>query len=160
MREISKVSSGSGKPAFRLTTTIRGGARDRRRGRARRSAAVVLHLRRTAPVAELGEDLRPISPFTQWLYAQFTDPPSFVDIGGAWPLGDSPLVLLTAISQESSTHRDQQARRIMSSFQYGDAIPGRTVRVYETLDARLTFADFLAHLRRNARETGAAPAAH
>jgi len=111
-------------------------------------------------VAEMGEDLRPISAFTQWLYAQFTNPPSFVDVGGAWPLGDSPLVLLTAISQESSVHRDQPAHRITSTLAYGDAIPGRTVRVYETLDARLTFADFLAHLRRNAREGAAAPIVH
>jgi hypothetical protein len=111
-------------------------------------------------IAELGEDLRPISPFTQWLYERFTDPPAFVDVGGSWPLGDSPLVLLTAISQESSVHRDRPAQRIMSDLQYGEPIPGRVIRVYETVDARLTFADFLAHLRRNAHNASAVRPAH
>lgn len=98
-------------------------------------------------VAEMTADMSPISPFAKWLYDGFTHPPDFVDLSGAWPLGDSPLVLLTAISAESSRYVDLPARRLIEDGRYGDEIPGRTVRVYEQLDARLTFADFLAKLR-------------
>lgn len=102
-------------------------------------------------IAELTADLPPISPFARWLYERFTSPPDWVDVGGAWPLGDSPLVLLTSIATESSTAHDLPARRIAADLRYGEEIPGRTVRVYERVDARLTYADFLARLRLAAR---------
>lgn len=102
-------------------------------------------------VAELAEQLRPISPFGEWLYDKFTTPPSFVDVGGSWPLGDSPTVLLSAISQESSTHVDLPARGIKPDCTYGEEIAGRTVRVFRTLDARLTFGDFFALMRLHAK---------
>ncbi|QGP79882.1 nucleoside hydrolase [Sphingobium sp. CAP-1] len=101
-------------------------------------------------VAELADRLRPISPFGAWLYDRFTTPPSFVDVGGAWPLGDSPTVLLSAISAESSLYIDRPARLIKPDGSYGDPITGRSVRVYETLDARLTFEDFLSLMRLHA----------
>lgn len=66
-------------------------------------------------IAELTADLRTISPFSRWLYEQFTRPPSFVKLGGTWPLGDHPLVLLTALSTESSRFVDRPARRILAS---------------------------------------------
>jgi Inosine-uridine preferring nucleoside hydrolase len=102
-------------------------------------------------IAEMTADLRPISAFTEWLYDQFTHPPSFVKLGGAWPMGDSPPVLLTAVATESSTHQDQPARRILDDMRYGDPIPGRTIRVYDKIDVRLTHADLLAKLRLHAR---------
>jgi hypothetical protein len=105
-------------------------------------------------IAELDADLRPISPLTEWLYERFTTPPEWADIGGAWPLGDSPLVLLSAISAESSRYRDLSARRILRDGRYGAAIPGRSIRMYEQLDARLTFGDFLALLKRQAMGSG------
>jgi len=86
-------------------------------------------------------------PFARWLYERFTSPPDWVDLGGAWPLGDSPLVLLTAIATESSVTRDRLARRIAADLRYGDEIPGRAVRVYETVDVRLAYGDLLARLR-------------
>jgi len=101
-------------------------------------------------VAELDADLRPISPLTQWLYERFTTPPDWIDVGGAWPLGDSPLVLLSAISAESSRCRDVPARRILDDGRYGDELPGRSIRVYEQLDVRLVFGDFLALLKAHA----------
>jgi hypothetical protein len=104
-------------------------------------------------VAELDADMRPISPLTEWLYDRFTTPPAWVDIGGAWPLGDSPLVLLSAISAESSRYRHLPARRILRDGRYGAAIPGRSVRVYEQLDVRLALGDFLALLKRQAAGT-------
>lgn len=105
-------------------------------------------------IAEMDAELRPISPLTEWLYDCFTTPPDWADIGGAWPLGDSPLVLLSAISAESSRYRDVTARRILRDGRYGAAIPGRSMRVYEQLDARLTFGDFLALLKRQAAGPG------
>lgn len=102
-------------------------------------------------IAALGTDLRPISPFTRWLYDQFTAPPPFVTLGGTWPLGDSPLVLLSAISTESSHYADLPARRIGDEGRYGAVVPGRMVRVFDQLDARLTFDDFYALLRLNVR---------
>jgi hypothetical protein len=102
-------------------------------------------------IAELTADLPPISPFGRWLYERFTSPPDWVDLDGAWPLGDSPLVLLTAIAAESSVAHDRPARRITADLHYGDEIPGRDVRVYETVDVRLAYADLLARLRLAAR---------
>ena len=107
-------------------------------------------------IAEMTADLRPISPFTRWLYDRFTSPPDFVDLGGTWPLGDSPLVLLTALSGESSRYAERPARRIGVDGAYGQEIAGRTVRVYEQIDTRLMFADFLAQLRLHASRRGAA----
>lgn len=101
-------------------------------------------------VAEMEADLRPISPFSRWLYDQFTNPPDFIDFGGVWPMGDSPLVLLSALTAETSQSREIPARRIGKDLRYGEPIPGRTVRVFELIDARTTHADFLARLRLHA----------
>jgi hypothetical protein len=98
-------------------------------------------------IAELSAVIAPISPVSQWLCARYADLPPFVKLGGAVTLGDSPLVLLTAISAESSGFVDQPARHILSGGGYGDAIAGRTIRVYDRLDARLALADFVARLR-------------
>jgi len=107
-------------------------------------------------VAEMATALRPISPFSAWLYDRFTSPPDFIDVSGAWPLGDSPTVLLSALSPESSRFEDRPALRIGPDMSYGAPVEGRMVRVFETLDARLTFADFIALLRLHA--DGALPA--
>lgn len=96
------------------------------------------------PISAMRTRLRAVSPLGKWIYDRFTNPPSFIDVGGTWPLGDSPLVLLTAISTESSTARDIPARRILLDGRYGEEVPGRTLQVYETLDARLVFEDFFA----------------
>lgn len=98
-------------------------------------------------VAEMTRNIRPLSPLADWLYARYTQLPPFVELGGTITLGDSPLVLLTALSAESSTHATLQARRILAKGSYGAAIPGRTVRVYQQLDARLAIADFAACLQ-------------
>ena len=103
-------------------------------------------------IAEMTADLRPISPFTEWLYDRFTSPPDFIKLGGTWPLGDSPLVLVTALSTESSSYVNRAARRIEADLHYGAEIPGRSVRVFESVDARLVFADFLALLRLHANK--------
>lgn len=98
-------------------------------------------------MAELAADMRATSPLGRWIYDKFTTPPAFVDLGGTWPMGDSPLTLLTALTTESSKAVDRTARRINADCTYGAEIPGRQIRVFEQIDARLTWADFVARLK-------------
>jgi len=109
-------------------------------------------------IAEMGEEMRPISPFGDWLYQRFTTPPKWVDIAGAWPLGDSPLVLLSAISAESSEFVERPAPRLGPKLEYLPNPAGRPIRVYERLDTWLLFGDFLAQLRAHAHRSAEASA--
>ncbi len=104
-------------------------------------------------IAELTEVMRPISPLAEWLYDRFTTPPAWAEIGGAWPLGDSPLVLLTALSTESCTFSERTAPRMDAKFNYQPNPTGRKIRVCERLDTRLLFGDFIALLRQHARRS-------
>jgi hypothetical protein len=72
-----------------------------------------------------------------WLWTRFLELPlpEWVRLGGAWPLGDSPPVLVTALGDESSTH----------TATTGSA-PGPR-RVYTDVDFRLVVGDLLARLR-------------
>ena len=103
------------------------------------------------PVSALRTRLRPISPFAAWLYDSFTAPPDFIDVSGSWPLGDSPLVLLSAITPESSEAIERPARRINPDMSYGAEVPDRKITVFERLDARSTFDDFFALMELHAR---------
>jgi hypothetical protein len=105
-------------------------------------------------IAEMNAVLRPISPLSLWIYDQYLNLPPFVNIGGTLTFGDSPLVLLTAISGNSGRYSERTARRIAADFRYGEPIKGRRIRVYEKLDVRLTLADFVALLRSSALSTG------
>lgn len=98
-------------------------------------------------VAEMQSDFRGISSVTQWLYGRYADLPPFVTLGGAITLGDSPLVLLTSVTAESSRSKDLGARRLLEDGRYGEEIAGRTIRVFDQLDGRLALADFLAVMR-------------
>ena len=98
-------------------------------------------------VAEMEWDLTSIGPFGEWLYQQFTSPPDFVQIGGTWPMGDSPLVLATALGSESSTYRTIPSPRIEDDLTYGPHPQPREHRMYESVDFRLIIGDFLARLR-------------
>jgi purine nucleosidase len=88
-------------------------------------------------VAELEHDLASTGLLGRWLWSHFTDPPDWVRIGGVWPLGDSPTVLVTALSTESST-------ATLVSPEEGRIAPRR---LYTNLDFRLIVADMLARLR-------------
>ncbi len=91
-------------------------------------------------VAELEHDLGTTGQLGHWLWEHFTDPPEWARIGGTWPLGDSPPVLVTALTVESS--------RWTSSTAEG----GRGERrVYTDVDTRLLFGDLLARLRAHER---------
>lgn len=76
----------------------------------------------------------------------------FVNIGETYILGDSPLVLLTALQSSfeadpsSSTYVLKAASQIDAQGGYAFHHTGRTIRVYQQLDVRLMFADFFAKL--------------
>jgi hypothetical protein len=65
-------------------------------------------------------------------------------------MGDHPLVLLSAISTESSIYADFNARQILHDSTYGEELPNRKIRVFSQVDLRLTFSDFIALLRMQA----------
>ncbi|WP_303831266.1 nucleoside hydrolase [Asticcacaulis taihuensis] len=82
-----------------------------------------------------------------WTYERLTDVPSFVKLDGARGIGDSAMVLLTALSSEAGHYLEMPARRILDGGQYGEPIPARMLRVYDRLDADLVVRDFLARLQ-------------
>ena len=92
-------------------------------------------------VAELEADLGGSGRLGAWLWERFLvlPLPDFVRLGGVWPLGDSPPVLVTALSDESSTWR-----------------PTPSGRVCTDVDVRLLFGDLLAKLRLHERRRVAA----
>ncbi len=76
----------------------------------------------------------------------------FINIGETYILGDSPLVLLTALQSSfesdpsSSDYVIRQAPRINQAGTYTYSHTGRPIRVYTHLDTNLMFADFFAKL--------------
>jgi len=76
----------------------------------------------------------------------------FINIGETYILGDSPLVLLTALQSSfepdpsSSQYVVRQAPRINQAGIYAHNHAGRPIRVYTQLDTNLMFADFFAKL--------------
>jgi purine nucleosidase len=89
-------------------------------------------------VAELEGDLQACGRVGSWLWRRFTRPlPDWVELGEIWPLGDSPPVLVTALSDESS------------SYTAGSRPGGAERRVYTDVDFRLLVGDMLAKFRRH-----------
>jgi hypothetical protein len=92
-------------------------------------------------IAELEQDVGGAGKLGRWLWTHFTSPPDWVVLGGVWPQGDSPPVLVTALTDESSTYTETAA----------DA--GRGLRrVYTDVDFRLLVGDLLARLRLHERD--------
>jgi hypothetical protein len=90
-------------------------------------------------VAELQQDLAGAGPVGSWLWTRFVELPlpEWVQQGGVWPLGDSPPVLVTALSDESSAYTTTATG------------PGHGERrLYTDVDFRLVVGDMLAKLRR------------
>jgi purine nucleosidase len=79
----------------------------------------------------------------QWLWEHFTNPPEWARIGGSWPMGDSPPVLITALTDESSGYTTEPA-----------APGGAERRMYTHPDFRLIVGDLLARLRLHERRRG------
>jgi hypothetical protein len=96
-------------------------------------------------VAELEQDLAGSGRVGRWLWTRFLELPlpDWIRLGGVWPLGDSPPVLVTALSDESSTWTETTA-----------GPDGGVRRVCTDVDTRLLFGDLLARLRLH--EAGAA----
>jgi hypothetical protein len=89
-------------------------------------------------VTELEEDLGGSGALGRWLCDHFQDPPEWARVGGVWPLGDSPPVLITALTTESSIRTTLEER-------------GTRRHVYTDVDFRLLVGDLLAKLRRHER---------
>jgi hypothetical protein len=91
-------------------------------------------------VAELEEDLGQAGRVGAWLWQRFVELPipDFVEQGETWPLGDSPPVLLTALTDTTSAWTEV-------------ASDGAPRRVVTDVDVRLLVADLLAKLRRHER---------
>jgi hypothetical protein len=78
----------------------------------------------------------------------------FGNLGETYILGDSPLVTLTALQSSfdadpsSSSYRTFRTPRIEEDGRYRLNPEGRLMRVYTSIDARLTFNDMVAKFRR------------
>ncbi|MFH8251168.1 nucleoside hydrolase [Microbacterium sp. B2969] len=104
-------------------------------------------------IVELEMGLRAAGAFGAWLYDCFTSPPDFVRIAGNWPMGDSPPVLLTALTTESSVLREVDTPWIDDDGGYARHPDPRPLTLVETVDVRLLFADFFARVQRHAADT-------
>jgi len=91
----------------------------------------------------------------RWLYERFTTPPDWVQIGGVWPMGDSPPVLITTDSVESSESRSVPTPWITADGGYAAHPYPRPPTVYERIDVRLLFGDFFARMRLHAARAAA-----
>ncbi len=75
------------------------------------------------------------------------------NLGETYILGDSPLVLLSALQSpyepdpSSSTYVTRTAPLINNQGTYEDNPKGRKIRVYTSLDTRLLFEDFFAKIK-------------
>ncbi|MGO4691233.1 nucleoside hydrolase [Glaciibacter sp. 2TAF33] len=105
-----------------------------------------VYRRCAASVAELEVGLRSAGPFGEWLYSCFTSPPDYIRVGGNWPMGDSPPVLFTAITTESSASRIVDAPWIDDIGNYVAHPHPRALTLYDTVDTRVLFADFWSRL--------------
>lgn len=101
-------------------------------------------------VHELAEDVGTAGRLGAWLWDHFQAPPDWAQVGGIWPLGDSPPVLVTALDTESSrwttvsgTSADLPVRPAPSD--------GATAHVCTDVDFRLVVGDMLAKLRGHER---------
>jgi inosine-uridine nucleoside N-ribohydrolase len=117
--------------------------------------------------AELLTAVRPHGPIGRHLYASLAGVAEMagrhgIHLGETYILGDSPLVLLTALQSSfepdpsSSTWVTRTAPRILPDGSY-DPTPRqgpRPIRVYTRLDLRLLFADFTAKLAAHAAAGG------
>ncbi|MBU6266410.1 MAG: nucleoside hydrolase [Sphingomonadales bacterium] len=120
---------------------------------------------------ELQAFVAPTGPLGQWLYDHMLAMSArmngyHVNTGESWTLGDSPLVVLTALNDwvPGPTFRPMVYERTGSS-QFDEVIAplmnadgtfsprteGRRIRIYKSIDTRMMFADFYAKLAMNGR---------
>ena len=102
-------------------------------------------------IAEMETQFAAAGATGRWLLRQFQGMrPDWLKLGGTWPMGDSPLVLATALSSESSEVSERPAPLIGDDMRYGEGAGARAIRVYGRIDFRLLLGDFLARLQLHA----------
>ena len=110
-----------------------------------------------ASAAELDARLRAAGPLGAHLASALDDARTLMaglgqDLGETYDLGDTPLVLLTALQSafqpdsSSSRYVTVPAPAVADDGGYVPRPDGRPIRVYTTLDTRLALADLLAKL--------------
>lgn len=73
-------------------------------------------------------------------------------LGETYCLGDSPLVLLTALQApyepdaSSSTYKEINCPKLLDSGEYEENLNGRSIRIYEYIDTRLLFEDLFSKI--------------
>lgn len=107
-------------------------------------------------IVELELGLRQAGEFGAWLYDRFTSPPDFAEIGGVWPMGDSPPVMISALTTESSSFRTVETPWIDERGGYAPHPDPRELVLYDAVDVRLIFADFFARMQRHHARGGRA----
>lgn len=107
--------------------------------------------------AELESKLQLNGKLGQYLFQKFAETINWWDdkgrlLGETYCMGDSPLVLLTALHTTfepdtgSSTYKEINCPELLISGAYKSRQSGRKIRVYENLDNRLMFEDFFCKL--------------
>lgn len=117
--------------------------------------------------SELQTHVAPMGAIGSWLYQKMLDASSTYpwNTGEGWTLGDSPLVLLTALTAwvpsgigpngmvylgtNSSRFDEIHAPRLEANGAYTAQQSGRRIRAYQAVDTRLMFSDLFAKLRTN-----------
>ena len=123
----------------------------------------------TVSDTELQANVAPCGAIGAWLYAKLLEETAALgkltlNTGESYTLGDSPLVLLTALNDWIPSGRSMPMRyertgsspfdevfapRIMPDGTYQLRTDGRKIRVYNRVDTRMMFDDFYAKLRMN-----------
>jgi inosine-uridine nucleoside N-ribohydrolase len=109
-------------------------------------------------MTELLNEVRPAGRIGAYLYRHVADiftlaAGAGLNLGETYILGDSPLVLLTALQSSfqpdpsSSRYVTRHAPQINNDGSYAEPTNGRQIRVYTDLDVRLMFSDLFTKLR-------------
>jgi inosine-uridine nucleoside N-ribohydrolase len=118
---------------------------------------------------EIQAYVAPCGDIGAWLYDQLKQNAQRLskfglNLGETYTLGDSPLVLLTALTgwfpsafpqpfkydmTPTSAYDEVVAPHLTNDGTYEPSITGRKIRAYRTVDTRLMFNDFFAKLRMN-----------
>lgn len=110
-------------------------------------------------MTELQAFVGPCGAIGAWLYKQALDVDQLlkdfpINPGETWSMGDSPLVLLTALGDFAGRRGGNVYKSVPTSTLAANGVAhprdaGRKMRVYEEIDTRLMFTDFYAKLRVN-----------
>lgn len=112
--------------------------------------------------SELQAHVAPYGAIGAWLYGRLEAAAASMswNAGETWTLGDSPLVLLTALTSwvpsgpgrydgTSSPFVETFAPRLHDDGSYERRSEGRKIRVFDGVDTRLMFGDFFSKMRQH-----------